>query len=89
MIDIWILLCYFGAFFCLVEYAYVLYLTKTLQPYHIKVRPIKENEERSSIQKAIKIEKMSRIVITYYTITYPILFSMSCIAHRVLFNDLE
>ena len=49
----------------------------------------KENEERSSIQKAMKIEKMSRIFITYYTISYPILFSMSCIAHRVFFNDLE
>ena len=88
MIDIWILLCYFGAFFCLVEYAYVLYLTKSMHPNINKIRPIKAIDEERT-KKALKIEKISRIVITCYTILYPFLFMFSCIAHRSFFNDYE
>ena len=37
MIDVWTLLCYFGAFFCVIEYAFVLYLTQNVNMNAIKV----------------------------------------------------
>ena len=37
MVDIWTILCYFGAFFCLIEYAFVLYLGMRPKVSDVKV----------------------------------------------------
>ena len=86
MIDIWILLCYFGAFFCLTEYAYVLYLTKTMKSNIVQVRSKNEVKTEDTIEKAMKIEKISRIIITCYSLAFPVLFFLACLAHRLFFD---
>ena len=91
MIDFWIIFCYFGAFFCLTEYAYILYLTKTKKTKNIliQVRPtdnVKEEEDTELTKKAMKIENVSRLIISCYTIAFPVLFTIACFAHRQFYE---
>ena len=78
MIDFWIIFCYFGAFFCLTEYAYILYLTKTKKNCIL----IQNTDNTELMKKAMKIENVSRIIISCYTLAFPISFSIACFAHR-------
>ena len=54
-IDVWAILCYAGAFFCVVEYSVVLSLSKRGQNY----------------RKVQMLENSARIVITFYTCIFP------------------
>ena len=62
-IDVWAILCYAGAFFSLVEYAYVLYLSK------------KEKNGR----KVQRMDTIARIFITLYTGVFPTIFFFVCL----------
>ena len=69
-VDVWALFCYFGVFFCLVEYCLVL---------HFKDKPnnkvVAVNQE-ASYNRALanKVDKISRIIVPLYTIGFTSVF---------------
>ena len=64
-IDVWAILCYAGAFFCLIEYSVVLYMSK---------------KKEKNFRKVQRIEKMAKIVISLFTCLFPTIFFCTCIS---------
>lgn len=64
-IDVWAILCYAGAFFCLIEYSVVLYMSK---------------KKEKNFRKVQRIEKMAKIVISLFTCLFPTIFFFTCIS---------
>ena len=92
-IDIWVILCYMATFYALMEYCIILYLTKTLKPdKKTKTNVLIQNEEgqeqvENSSHKpktnrrlilANAIEKISRFLLPFYNIAFPICYFMVC-----------
>lgn len=65
-VDYWTIFCYFGAFFCLIEYSIVLSLTNA----------IKDEDYKKFL--ANKIENYSKVFITTYVTIFPICFFLTC-----------
>ena len=71
-VDYWTIFCYFGAFFCLIEYSIVLCLTNSLK-----------NEDYHKFL-ARKIEQYSKMFISTYVTVFPVFFFFTC--HVSLLN---
>ena len=92
-IDFWVILCYMGTFFALMEYCVILCLTKTSKPEkETKTNILIQNEEAQDLagnkhQKPKKnrklilaniMEKIAQFLLPFYNIAFPICYFMVC-----------
>ena len=87
-IDVWVVLCYVGVFFSLMEYCIVIYLTKDSDLASASTEHGGEESPKTSDldQKKIlrrnlarKIEKTSRILLPTYNLLFFTLFFVICL----------
>ena len=73
-VDVWALFCYFGVFFCLVEYCLVLHFQE--KPNNKIHQDGAVNQEASYNRGALanKVDKISRIIVPLYTIGFTSVF---------------
>ena len=93
-IDVWVILCYVGVFYALIEYCIIIYLTKVdktknktklLTNNHVEeiiedevALPKREQSASSQIILANNLEKISRIILTLYNIVFSVCYFVVC-----------
>ena len=92
-IDVWVILCYVGVFYALIEYCIIIYLTKVDKTKNKTKRtsnhveemiedevtlPKREQNASSQIILANNLEKISRIILTLYNIVFSACYFIVC-----------
>ena len=77
-IDIWTILCYIGVFYAVMEYCLVIFLTKfssTLENDDAD----QETKKEKYLNVAKKIEKVSRVLLPLYNISFFAVYFVTCV----------